>query len=68
MVSGKDYTGNSSVLRMNQQQEQKNKKKEKKPSLIRTFWSGLFGKNFAIAVLCRLAQIGLIFLHPQLIR
>jgi len=68
VVSGKDYTGNSSVLRTNQQQKQKNKKKEKKPSLIRTFWSGLFGKNFAIAVLCRLTQIGLIFLHPQLIR
>ena len=43
-------------------------KKQKKPSLLKTLWSGLFGMNFAMAVVCKLLHDALVFVQPQLLR
>ena len=51
------------------QKKKRGKKiKERNPSLAKTLWSGLFGVDFAKAVMFQLLNDLLVFVQPQLLR
>ena len=51
------------------QKKKRGKKiKERNPSLANTLWSGLFGVDFAKAVMFQLLNDLLVFVQPQLLR
>ena len=63
------YTENASTRTKKKKNDQEtSKNKEKKPSLVKTFWRGLCGKDFAIAAICKLLSVVLVFIQPQLLR
>ena len=66
--SENEITENVTIQSRRKRKKKKKKSKERKASLVRTLWSGLFGMNFAIAVICKLLHDALIFIQPQLLR
>ena len=51
-----------------QKKKRVKKIKERNPSLAKTLWSGLFGVDFAKAVIFQLLNDLLVFVQPQLLR
>ena len=78
--SADDYRETDSLLEDNRESSEQDRagkrpataqcaaqRKKKKPSLVKTLM-GLFGVNFAMAVLCKLVHDCLMFVQPQLLR
>lgn len=51
-----------------QKKKREKKIKERNPSLGKTLWNGLFGVDFAKAVMFQLLNDMLVFIQPQLLR
>lgn len=58
----------NSVPAKNEETKEEPNEDECKPSLLQTLWEGLFGKEFAMAVMCDLLNCFLVFLQPLLLR
>lgn len=71
LLGGYDESGRQNAdsipAKMEETKEEPNED-ECKPSLLQTVWEGLFGKEFAIAVMCDLLNCFLVFLQPLLLR